>query len=88
MFLAVPIERRWLMVYLTKFLMLSQFYMIIPVPKSFKHYGDTELFETVAGVLQSNTLAPYLCKRARIEYVFRKTISEHEETLGKHSVKR
>jgi len=49
--------------------------------------GETELFDIVAGVLQGDTLAPYLFAIV-LDYVMRKAIDGREEELGFHLVKR
>ena len=43
--------------------------------------GETEYFDLMAGVLQGDTLAPYIFVII-IDYVMRKTIGEHGERLG------
>ena len=43
--------------------------------------GDTELFDIIAGVLQGDTLAPYLFAIV-LDYVMRQAISGREEELG------
>ena len=43
--------------------------------------GETELFEILAGVLQGDTLAPYLFAIV-IDYCMRKAVEGHEERLG------
>ena len=49
--------------------------------------GETELFDIVAGVLQGDTLAPYLFAIV-LDYVMRKAIDGREEEFGFHLVKR
>jgi len=49
--------------------------------------GETELFDIVAGVLQGDTLAPYLFAIV-LDYVMRKAIDGREEELGFQLVKR
>ena len=49
--------------------------------------GETEEFEIVAGVLQGDTLAPYLFAIV-LDYAMRKAISGFEEELGFKLVKR
>jgi len=43
--------------------------------------GETEYFEIKAGVLQSDTLAPYLFAIV-LDYIMRKTYIDREEELG------
>ena len=45
--------------------------------------GETEIFDIIAGVLQGDTLAPYLFAIV-LDYVLRKTIDGREEELGFH----
>jgi len=49
--------------------------------------GDTELFEILAGVLQGDTLAPYLFIIV-LDYALRMAIAGREEELGFHLVRR
>ena len=46
------------------------------------HDGDTELFEIKKGVLQGDTLAPFLFVITHIDYAMRQAIEWHEEELG------
>ena len=43
--------------------------------------GETETFSILAGVLQGDTLAPYLCIIV-IDYIMRKALTGMEEKLG------
>ena len=45
--------------------------------------GDTELFDILAGVLQGDTLAPYLFIIA-LDYALRQALSGKEEEFGFH----
>ncbi len=49
--------------------------------------GETEFFQIIAGVLQGDTLAPYLFAIV-LDYVMRKTYQGREEELGFHLQKR
>ena len=50
-------------------------------------YGETDLFQIHAGVLQGYTLAPYLFVIV-LDYALRMAIVGQEETLGFHLQKR
>ena len=49
--------------------------------------GETDYFEILAGVLQGDTLAPYLFVIV-IDFIMRKTIGDDSERLGFHLTKR
>ena len=49
--------------------------------KVIKPDGRTETFSILAGVLQGDTLAPYLFVIV-IDYIMRKALTEREEKLG------
>ena len=49
--------------------------------------GDTDFFNIIAGVLQGDTLAPYLFAIV-LDYVLRKTLNGREEELGFHLQRR
>ena len=49
--------------------------------------GETDLFEILAGVLQGDTLAPYLFVIV-LDFAWRIAIDGREEELGFHLVKR
>ena len=49
--------------------------------------GETETFSSLAGVLQGDTLAPYLFVIV-IDYIMRKALTGREEKLGFHLRKR
>ena len=45
--------------------------------------GETDFFEIIAGVLQGDTLAPYLFAIV-LDYVMRRALDDREEELGFH----